>query len=424
MLQKSYHGKVKVICIDPPYNTGSDSFVYPDKFSEKKEDYQKRIGEKDEEGNLMKEGLFRKNSKDSGHFHSNWLSMMYPRLFLAKNLLRDDGVIFVHIDDNEVHNLRLLMNEVFGEENFVAQITIQVNKGGRDYLPIAVTHEYLLCFQKSDNAEINELPKVDLIFPFKDISGGFETRELRNRNPKFNRQNRPNLFYPFYVNPITKDKNGFCLVSLEKDNDFTIKVFPYNSEGAESCWRWGKPKALNNIQNTLELSQILAKEKSGGLWNIYEKNRKATSKAKTIWDESEVRTEKGTKDFRALFGQALFDHPKPIDSLRKCILLTSNQDSNDIILDFFGGSGTTAHAILEQNKLDNGNRKFIIIQLPELCDENSEASKAGYKTIADISKERIRRVIQNIKKEKAEKADLFDDGKSDLGFKVFKLSSI
>src|SRR3989339_1243494 len=156
VLQKAYYGKVKVICIDPPYNTGSDSFIYPDSFKESKEDYQKRIGEKDEEGYLLKEGYFRKNSKDSGHYHSNWLSMMYPRLFLAKNLLRDDGVIFVHIDDNEVHNLRLVMNEIFGEENFVASFIWKrrQNVDSRSKNGASVDHEYLLCYRKTDEGLI------------------------------------------------------------------------------------------------------------------------------------------------------------------------------------------------------------------------------------------------------------------------------
>jgi adenine specific DNA methylase Mod len=194
--------------------------------------------------------------------------MMLPRLFLARNLLRDDGVIFVHIDDNEVHNLRLLMNEIFGEENFVAQIVIQVNKGGRDYLPIAISHEYLLCFQKKDDTEIFELPKDDLVFSYSDSIGGYEPRELRNRNPKFNRGNRPNLFYPFYVNPKSSDKNGFCLVSLEKTSNYYIEVLPLNSEKKDSCWRWGKEKVSKNNTSNIDTTQILAKEKSDGGWNI------------------------------------------------------------------------------------------------------------------------------------------------------------
>ncbi len=182
VLQKAYYSKVKCIIIDPPYNTGSDSFIYPDRFSEKKEDYLKRIGDKDEEGYLMKEGLFRKNSKDSGHFHSNWLSMMYPRLFLAKNLLRDDGVIFVHIDDNEVHNLRLVMNEIFGEENFFAQVIVRSNSRGQTYKQIAKTHEYILIFTKNFESEMNELEKNEANndLNLTDNIGSFNIRELRN----------------------------------------------------------------------------------------------------------------------------------------------------------------------------------------------------------------------------------------------------
>ena len=193
VLQKSYYGKVKVVCIDPPYNTGNDSFIYPDSFKESKEDYQKRIGEKDEEGYLLKEGFFRKNSKDSGHYHSNWLSMMYPRLFLAKNLLRDDGVIFVHIDDNEVHNLRLLMNEIFGEENFFAQVIVRSNSRGQTYKQIAKTHEYILVYTKNFETDLNELEKdennndlnlKDDIgnYNIRDSSFGVENQEIPNRN--------------------------------------------------------------------------------------------------------------------------------------------------------------------------------------------------------------------------------------------------
>lgn len=221
VLQKSYYGKIKCIIIDPPYNTDSNSFIYPDKFKENKADYEKRIGDKDEEGVLMKEGLFRKNSKDSGHFHSNWLSMMYPRLFLAKNLLRDDGVIFVHIDDNEVHNLRLLMNEIFGEENFFAQVIIRSNSRGQTYKQIAKTHEYLLIYTKNFESDLNELEKDEINndLNLKDKIGNFNIRELRNRNPKSGKFNRPNLFYPIYINPNCPDDNNFFAVCLER-NDF------------------------------------------------------------------------------------------------------------------------------------------------------------------------------------------------------------
>ncbi len=198
-LQKAYYGKVKCIIIDPPYNTGSDSFIYPDRFSEKKEDYLKRIGDKDEEGYLMKEGLFRKNSKDSGHYHSNWLSMMYPRLFLAKNLLRDDGVIFVHIDDNEVHNLRMVMNEIFGEENFVEQI-IWKNKYGAGAKTVGFIsiHEYVLAFSKRpitnieaslSESEIQKHNKKDAKY---ELRGTYRTQPVQTNSLG----DRPNLVYP------------------------------------------------------------------------------------------------------------------------------------------------------------------------------------------------------------------------------------
>jgi len=202
VLQKAYYGKIKVIVIDPPYNTGNDSFIYPDSFKESREEYQKRIGERDEEGYLMKEGFFRKNSKDSGHYHSNWLSMMYPRLFLAKNLLRDDGVIFVHIDDNEVHNLRLIMNEIFGEENFVAQFTIINNlKGRNDKKNVATAHEYLIAYAKREFNSYG-LPLTDdqkKEFKYVDEKGEkYALRDLRKRGRPDRREDRPNMFFPIF----------------------------------------------------------------------------------------------------------------------------------------------------------------------------------------------------------------------------------
>lgn len=421
-LQKAYYGKIKCIIIDPPYNTGSDSFIYPDRFSEKREDYLKRIGDKDEEGYLLKEGLFRKNSKESGHYHSNWLSMMYPRLFLAKNLLRDDGVIFVHIDDNEVHNLRMVMNEIFGEENFFAQVIVRSNSRGQTYKQIAKTHEYILIYTKNFESELNELEKDEANndLNLRDNIGNFNIRELRNRNPKFGKHNRPNLYYRIYVNPHHSDNDGFYPVSLVKNDEYHVEVLPLNSEKKESCWRWGKNKCIINIEKDTLISNLIAKKKTDGTFGVFEKYRKTTYKPKSIWDDNSFLTETGTVELRELGLDKVFDFPKPV-SLGKQILNLSIQD-DDIVLDFFSGSGTTAQAVLELNKEDGGNRKFILVQMPEPCDENSEAYKAGYKTIADIAKERIRRVIQRIEKERAEKLDLYEAGKLDLGFKVFKLS--
>jgi adenine-specific DNA-methyltransferase len=432
VLQKSYFGKVKMIYIDPPYNTGNDSFIYPDKFSESKEEYLKRVGDKDAEGYMTREGLFRKNSKENGQYHSNWLNMMMPRLYLAKNLLREDGVIFISIDDNEVHNLRLLMNEVFGEENFFCQIIIRANSRGQTYKQIAKTHEYLLVYTKNDitdlfglekDAERNDLNLSDNI-------GCYNIRELRNRNPKFGKHNRPLLFYPIYVNPNVIDKDGFNPVSLTFSNEYYIKVEPYNSVGKESCWRWGKSKAHLNIhQNTLD-SNLIAKKKADGQYNIYEKYRKSTYTPKSIWDENAFLTETGTVELHNLGFSNEFDFPKPISLIKRCVQLATEED--DIILDFFAGSGTTAHAVMQLNKEDGGNRHFICIQLPELCDPEKEAYKAGYSTIAEISKERIRRagnkLRAEVEAEKAKKAgelsfdDAEDSSMPDFGFKVFKLS--
>lgn len=401
VLQKSYYGKVKMIYIDPPYNTGNDSFVYPDDYSETLEEYQKRTGEKNEAGYLNKQSLWKKNSKESGQYHSAWLSMMYPRLYLARNLMRDDGVIFISIDDNEASNLKLLCDEIFGSENFQAQIIPISNPGGRDYKQIAVTHEYLFVYTKSDAAELNEIPK-EVSFSKFDSKGGYELRELRNRNPKFHSGNRPNLFYPFYVNPNSIGPDGYCTVSLVRSESYSIEVKPYNSEGKESVWRWGAPKSQENIiDNSLDLSQVVAKQKADGGWNIYEKNRRITTKAKSVWNETSMRTEDGTRELRSLLGAAYFDHPKSLQLIKQCITLGSSD--GDLIFDFFAGSGTAAHAVMELNLEDGGNRQCISVQMPEILDEDSEAYKAGYRTIADITRARIDKVITKLKSEQPEK---------------------
>ncbi|WP_428027081.1 site-specific DNA-methyltransferase [Arcobacter sp.] len=405
LLQTSYHKKIKMIYIDPPYNKDKD-FVYSDTWGDTITNYLIQTDQ------LREEGYTSTKTSSTGRRHTNWLNMIYPRLWLSRNLLKDDGVIFVSIDDDEVHNLRKVMDEIFGEENFVAQIMPIVNPGGRDYNQIAVTHEYLLVYIKTENAELNEIKK-DIEFKLFDSNGGFELRDLRNRNPKFHSGNRPNLFYPFYVNPTSEDEYGNCALSLKKDGNYTIEIKPYNSTGKESVWRWGTIKSNENIvKDNPKLSQIVAKKKLDGGWTISEKNRRTTTKVKSIWDETEMRTEDGTRQIRALFNETLFDHPKPKDFLKRIIEIGSNE--NDIILDFFAGSGTTAHAVMELNQDDEkdgkiGNRKYILVQLPESTDSNSEAYKAGYKKISDITKARIKKAI--------EKLDYKD------GFKSYKLDS-
>ncbi len=292
VLQKSYYGKIKAIYIDPPYNTGNDSFIYPDRFQESQDEYLKRIGDKDEEGNLTKEGMFRKNSKDGGHYHSNWLSMMYPRLFLARNLLRQDGVIFVSIDDNEVHNLRMIMNEIFGEENFIGQIIIKSNpRGSQEPLGISTEHEYLLCYGRSEEGKSSmvgyDRKEDDEEFSYVSEDGRrARLLGLRKRGGDWRREDRPKMYYPFYVDPKSKK------VSLVKTKDFSIAVFPVRPEGEESRWTWGSETAKNR------LDELIAKEvKRNGdvVYDIYridylekENGERKTEKVKSIWEDKEL----------------------------------------------------------------------------------------------------------------------------------------
>lgn len=425
VLQKSYFGKVKMIYIDPPYNTGSDSFVYPDDFSERQEDYLRRTGAKDEAGYLNKQDLWKKNTKENGQFHSAWMSMMYPRLYLARNLMREDGVIFVSIDDNEVANLRLLMDEVFGEENFVAQIIIQSNKRGQTYKDISKTHEYLLLYAKGDEYTLFELDKLENGLPYEDAKGKFDLWELRNRNPKFGKHNRPNLYYPIYVAPETLDSKGYSKISLSQTTEYCEEALPINSEGKESCWRWGKDKVLRSDLKG-DNPDLIAKKTREGKWNVYEKSRKATTKAKSLWDETGVISEQGTMELGQLGLAEFFDHPKPKGLISKCVKIATEED--DLILDFFAGSGTTAQAVMELNAEDGGNRRFILVQMPEPLEENSEAWKAGYRSIADIGRARVRKVIERLQAAAAEKAKtpgLFEASENKagqvLGFQSYRL---
>jgi len=404
VLQKAYYGKVKCIIIDPPYNTGNDSFIYPDSFKESKEDYQKRIGEKDEEGYLLKEGFFRKNSKDSGHYHSNWLNMMYPRLFLAKNLLHDEGVIFVHIDDNEVHNLRLIMNEIFGEENNIGTIVratgTTTGQGGGS---IGKSFDYILVYSKQVDYEVGGIQlseKDHLRYNLEDENGKFSILQLRRTGSQDRREDRPKMYYALN-SPDGK------------------KVFPIGPTGYESRWRVGQDRYKKMAEEDL----IYWKKNEENEWVCYFKYylEGRTKRPSNLWTDVEGN-KKAQVEIKELFKSKVFDTPKPTDLIKKCLQISTSSDETAIVLDFFGGSASTAHAVLDKNFEDGGSRKFILVQLPELCDKSTEAFKAGYRTIADIAADRIRKVIAKIQKQKNEKPDLFEDGSLDLGFKVFKLS--
>jgi adenine-specific DNA-methyltransferase len=420
-LSNAYYEKIKMIYIDPPYNTGSDGFVYQDDRKFTAQELQELAGISEERAKQILD--FTESNSNS---HSAWLTFMYPRLYIAKQLLKEDGVIFISIDDNEVTQLRMLMDEIFGEENFEANIIPIVNPGGRDYKQVAVTNEYILVYSKTEELEINELQKNEK-FKLLDSQGGYNTRELRNRNPKFHSGNRPNLFYPFYVNP-EQNKDGYCNVSLKKSEEYTIEIKPYNSVGKESVWRWGKDKSNTNIVlSDFDTTQILAKQKKDGGWNIYEKNRRSTTKVKSVWTDSGMRTENGTRTLRSLFGDNYFNHPKPIDLIKRCCQIGSNE--GEIILDFFAGSGTTADAVMQLGAEGGGNRKFILAQLPELIDQKNNKTaydfvknelKVETPTIFEITKERLIRASKKIQEENKDK----DLSNQDLGFKIFETMPI
>ena len=409
ILQKSYFGKIKMIYIDPPYNTGNDHFIYPDKFSESITEYEKRVGDTDQDGYMTKDGMFKKNSKENGQYHSNWLNMMMPRLYLAKNLLTQDGVIFVSIDDNEVHNLRLLMNEIFGEENFVTTVIWE-----RAFSPVNLkkhfseNHDYIICFAKN----------LDLL-------------DAKGLNRKENDERYKNPDNDIRGNWISSDMTVGPVISNKIYEIITPsgnKILPTNGR----CWLYTKDKyeamlADNRIwfgvsgSNTPRVKKFLTEVKVG-------------ITPMTIWKYSEVgHSQEAAQNLKKLFGNVdYFDYPKPVGLIKRILELYTKP--TDLILDFFAGSGTTAHAVMELNKEDGGNRKFICLQMPELCKEESEAYKAGYKTIADISKERIRRAGKKIhtelEEEKKKKASQFNfenkDNQGtniDLGFKVFKLAN-
>jgi adenine-specific DNA-methyltransferase len=352
-LMPFYYGKVKCIYIDPPYNTGNEGWVYNDRVNSPqiKSWLNKVVGTEGED-------LCR---------HDKWLCMMYPRLKLLKELLAEDGAIFVSIDDNEVHNLRAILDEIFGEKNFQAQIIIQSNKRGHTYKQLAKTHEYVLCYSKSEKTKLYPLTADDNHLPEQDKLGSFSSRELRNRNPKFGRFNRPNLFYPIYVNPSKKDENGYYPLSLEKTKEFSVEVFPLNSRNEESCWRWGTKKLKDNIKEG-STDVVYGKRKQNDEWRIFEKYRIDTVSAKTIWDETEMITEQGTTQLRQMGLREEFPFPKPVGLIAKIIKLMG--DTNGIYLDSFAGSGTTGQAILELNKEDDGNRKFILVELEKEIAKN------------------------------------------------------
>lgn len=384
LLQESYLGKVKVIYIDPPYNTGSD-FIYRDDFSKSKADYERESGVYDENENA----LF-KNTDSNGRFHSDWCSMIYSRLLLARNLLLTDGVIFISIDDHEQENMKKICNEIFGESNFLAQIIWE-----RAYSPVNLkkhfseSHDYILCYAKSiENAVCNGLPRSSeandrYSNPDNDPRGVWKSGDLS-------------------VGPVIESK----VYEITTPSGRT--VFPPSGY----CWRLDQKTFRKYVQdnriwfgpdgnNVPSIKRFLSEVKQG-------------ITPMTIWKYAEVgHSQDATKRLKELFGnKAYFEYSKPVDLIKRCIQLYSDTDCT--VLDFFSGSATTAQAVMQLNAEDGGQRKFILVQLPEKCAENSIAYKDGYRTICDIGKDRIKRAGERIKK--SDPSSVFDSG-----YRVFKL---
>jgi len=410
LLQETYLGKIKMIYIDPPYNTGND-FVYEDDFAQSTEEYLANSGQYDEDGNR----LF-KNLDSNGRFHTDWLNMMYPRLRLAKDLLSDDGVIFISIDNNEIDQIVKLGSEIFGESNYIGTISNTNNPKGRsDDKYIATAHEYIVVFAKN----ISMLtwygfePTEEIIKRYNKVDAdGQKYREIDLRKTGENdlREDRPNLFYYFYYNETTGEY-------FPSRDDMTvsgaIQIKPQREDGKEGNWRWGLDTAKSKLWKLIPKYMPSRK-----VWGIMEKDflkDRDLVKPTSSWTFKDVNSERGTEEFIALgFDKRIFPKPKPVGTIKRCIKLATMRE--DIILDFFSGSATTAQAVMQLNAEDGGHRKFIMVQLPEETDEKSEAYKAGYRNICEIGKERIRRAAKKIAEENLEAA--FDGG-----FRVLKCDS-
>lgn len=407
LLQKSYLGKVKMIYIDPPYNTGND-FVYHDDFAMSADEYAEASGVVDELGNK-----YIKNMDSNGRFHSDWCSMIYSRLMVARTLLSEDGVIFISIDDNEVENLRKICDEVFGESNKIAQLVIENNPRGRQSDAFfATSHEYLLCYAGNiDSATINGMSlseKQKAEYKYEDEIGRYRLLGLRQRGVASLREDRPEMFFPIWVNP--EDSS----ISLTYVEDWE-EVIPKKSDGREGRWMWGKQKCINESNRLVAKLVSTRKEFDIFVKDYLNKDgEQRTRKYKTIWSDKILNNQIGTQEVKAILGGDYMSFPKSTEYIKT--IIQTGTSSSSLILDFFSGSSTTAHAVMQLNAEDGGNRQYIMVQLPEETPEDSEARKAGYNTIPDIAKERIRRAGKKIKEESPlTTADL------DTGFRVFRL---
>ena len=415
LLQETYLGKVKMIYIDPPYNTGND-FVYEDDFAQSTEDYMGNSGQYDEEGNRMVT-----NTESNGRFHTDWLNMIYPRLKLAKDLLAEDGVIFISIDDNEIENSLKVCSEVFGKENYLACFPRVTKKAGKTTEAIARNHDYLLSYAKSSAVKLYLPSHTDDGFKFSDEFIDTRGKYKLNQTLDYDSlQYSASLDYPITV----KGKTFYPGQSYEK----YLERQKGNHARADWAWRWSKELFEFGLKNGFIVikdyeshSRIYTKtyqnckivKKGNGFQLEYMERTKAISTLEFI--ENEYSNDNSKKNITQVFDAAVFDYSKPVELLKT---ITSYATStSDVVLDFFSGSATTAHAVMKLNAEDGGHRKFIMVQLPEKTDEKSEAYKAGYKNICEIGKERIRRAGRKIK----EDAGLTAQADLDIGFRCLRL---
>ena len=423
LLQESYLGKVKMIYIDPPYNTGHD-FIYPDSYIMDNDDYNEGTGYFDDDGNV---NYKRENTQVAGKYHSDWCSMIFARLLLARNLLTNDGAIFISIDDNEQENLKKICDEVFGESNYIGKIAVVNNlKGRNDRKDIATCHEYMMIYGKS-KFTAGGMPLTEeqrQKFDHVDENGNaYQLRDLRKRGRPDRREDRPNMFFPIYYNEATKE----C--SLEK-HDGWIEIVPLRGDNSDGRWRWGRDRVLANlsilephysniagrwgIQHRVYLNPALNPVNSSDGEEDEDIFEERVSKSKSFWMGGELSSDVARRQLKQLFGTAYFDYSKSVDLIMNALYMGADSDS--LIMDFFSGSATTAHAVMQMNSLDSGKRKYIMVQIPEPCPEKSEAYKAGYETISDVGKERIRRAGKKIIEDNPLNAQNLD-----IGFRVFKL---
>lgn len=409
LLRQNYYGAIKMIYIDPPYNTGND-FVYNDNYKMNK------YKSDQEEGNISDLGeRYTVNSKSSNKYHANWLNMMYPRLKVAKDLLRHDGIIFISIDDNELDNMKKICNEVFGEINLIAILpTIMNMKGNNDQFGFAGTHEYTLVYIK-DKSSIEDLNGVDLTdedkkeYNLVDEKGFYKQGATLMRTGEAGaREKRPRGYYPIYVSKDLKR------LSIDRKDITDYEIYPKTKEGKDMSWRRSKENLANNS------GEFIIKNNNGNI-SFYKKQRLEEDiikgkKAKTLFYKPEYSSGNGTSVVKELLHGRIFNNPKPIALIIDFIKI--GMGKNDIVLDFFSGSATTAHAVMKLNNQDCGNRKYIMIQLPEATSKKSEAYKAGYKNICQIGRKRIDKAGDKITEENKDKEGIED---LDIGFKVFRV---